>query len=34
MLSIKILESIGEKLGKTSDWKKIILARLSLAEDL
>lgn len=34
MLSVKTSESIEEKPGGTLDWKKTILVKLSLAEDL
>ena len=34
MLPVKILESIEEKPGGTLDWKKTILVKLPLAEDL
>ena len=34
MLPVKISESTGEKSGGTLNWKKTILVKLSLAEDL
>ena len=34
MLPVKTLESIEEKPGGISDWKKTILVKLPLAEDL